>query len=391
MDEQLNHLNYKYISHLILIIIIIVTHIILYFFIKWPNKIIHNIFIYSSIFQIICFIFSLTQCILINIKKHKSKLKIHIKIAKIFLIISIIFGLFFSILIIINTINVKNFCLECPFNLSNNYFFLKFNEIFQENQEKSEIKNKCNKKRCILNIYNPDSKYQYEYLCNYNPEKEFGEKFSEQYSRKLLNGTEIKSYKQVECNILEPMYRNVRFDEEIIYNYLDICYFLTDFYYCNRFDEPKKYEIKDEECPNDNYFFLMGLICVSIIIFDLFLSFIPWYIENKSYKNLIEEIDNHNNQKSSNEKKNKENNENNINNINNNSRESKDNEKKVSQIKVLKTEKTQNTKSGTNIIISNFKEEKKTTILLVSKVLTKTQEEIDNIEVKNNEKNKSIN
>ena len=390
MDKQLNQLNYKYLFHFILSIIIIIIHIILYLYIQWPNKNIRYIFIYFSIFHIIYIAMCSIQCILINIKKFKY-LKIHIVIGKIFLILSIIFGFFFSILIIINTIFVKTFCLECPFNLSNSYFFLKFHEIFQENQEKYEIKDNCNKRRCILNRYNPDFKYQYDYLCNYNPEKEFGEKFSEPYSRTLLNGTEIKTYKQVECVILEPIYRNVRFDEEIIYNYLDICYFLTDFYYCNRFDEPKKYEIKDEECPNDNYFFLMGLICVSIIIFDLFLSFIPWYIENKSYKNLIEEIDNHNNQKSSNEKKNKENNENNINNINNNSRESKDNEKKVSQIKVLKTEKTQNTKSGTNIIISNFKEEKKTTILLVSKVLTKTQEEIDNIEVKNNEKNKSIN
>ena len=346
MDEKFNQLKYKYIFHFILSIIIIITHIILFLCIQWPNTYIRYIFRYSSILHIICFIICLIQCILINIKKLKSNLKIHIILAKILLIISIIFGLLFSILIIINTFFVKTFCLECPFNLSDSYFFSNFNEFFQENQEEFEIKNKCNKRRCILNKHNPDSKYQYEYLCNYNAEKEFGEKeFGEPYSRALPNGTDIKTYKQIECNLLEPIYRNVLFYNEIIYNYLDICYFLADFYYCNRFEEPKEYKIENEECPNDNYIFLMGLSCVDIIIFDLFLSFIPWYIENKSYKLLLEEkidkINNDNNQKSKKETKiqNEENNQNNL---------KKENNKNNTEI-------TLRTKASTNLIIDNTK------------------------------------
>ena len=158
MEEEFTQLNYKYTFHLILAIIIIITHIIFAFYIQWPNKNILYIFIYSSIFIIIYLIICIIQWILIKRKQLKSKLKIHIILGKIFVKISIIFGIFFTILIIINTVLVKAFCLECPFNLSDN----SLNVFFQGNQEESEINNKCNKRRCILNKDNPNSIYQYE-------------------------------------------------------------------------------------------------------------------------------------------------------------------------------------------------------------------------------------
>ena len=289
--DEYKQLIYKYIFHFILFIILFMTHLIISTSLEWLNSIFSILFFYISMIQIVYIIIPIIGYFIIKINRAKLNIKICKIIGKIFLIISIIIGIFFSILIIVHTFYLKTYCLECPFNLSFSYFISTFDEYFKENQEYYEIKNKCNKRRCILYEYNNNYKYQYKYLCNYNPEEEFGQKVGEPYSRTLLNGTETKTYKQVECNLLEPIYTNINFHDEKIYQYLDICYSLADFYNCNRFEEPKKYELKKEECPNENYIFLMGILCTYIIIFDLFMSFIPWFIENKSYKKILEKIE----------------------------------------------------------------------------------------------------
>ena len=48
---------------------------------------------------------------------------------------------------------------------------------------------------------------------------------------------------------------------------------------------------EDEKCIGSNYVFLMCFLSAYIVIFDFILSFIPWYVEIKSYNSIIEIID----------------------------------------------------------------------------------------------------
>ena len=280
-------LLYKYIYHIIIFSIIFVTHIIIFLYIKWIQSKIKFLFFSFSFIQII---YILIPIIALLSQANRSKLKISLfkKIGITFLILSLLIGLLFSIIIIINTVQLNKFFLECPFNLSYSYFESSFDNYFNE-KNKDKLKDKCGERRCILNEDNENNIFQYEYLCNYNPEKELNkEKY---YSRTLLNGTKIYSEKQIACSLLEPHYENVLFKEEIIYSFLDKCYFLADFYYCYRLKKPKKYNLKeDEKCIGNDYVFLMGFLSAYIVIFDFILSFIPWNVEIKSYNSIIEII-----------------------------------------------------------------------------------------------------
>ena len=196
-------------------------------------------------------------------------------------------GLFFSVVIIINSLEVKKYCKECPFNLSFGNFKLNFNEYFAEDQDYYKLKKKCRERRCILNEYKEEELYPYSYLCNFDSEEEFGLKMGTPYIRILPNQTELKVYRQADCSLLEPLYRNLYFRDDIIYNYLDVCYYLVDFYICDRFQEPKEYNIEEnKKCPEKNYSFYMIFLCLYIIILDFSASIIPWCIEKKSYKEL---------------------------------------------------------------------------------------------------------
>ena len=94
----------------------------------------------------------------------------------------------------------------------------------------------------------------------------------------------------MQCSLLEPRYRNIYFYDDIIYDYLDQCYFLADFYICDRFKEPPKISIKNninEICPNDDYSYLMILLCIYIFITDIIVSFIPWLIERHVFSSIL--------------------------------------------------------------------------------------------------------
>ena len=330
-EKEFKSLFSKYIFHIIIFIFIFITHIIIYLKIYWDNNIIKLLFFSFSMIQIIYIIIPIISFILIKINHFNSKVEIFKILGKIFLGISIILGIFFSILIIINTVYGKKFRNDCPFNASND-FYSGFYEDFSEDENINELKDKCQERRCILIEHNEDFKYPYKYLCNYNPQDYFNDKLGEPYSRSLSNGTELKTYNMIECSLIGPIYSN-NFNNKTILDYLNICYFLGDFYNCQRFEEPKKYNIENiKECPDKNYTFIQGILCVYIIVFDIFISFIPWLIEDKSYNSLLIIIDeefsdiNNNNIEIKNSNKNI----NSINrNINSSSNRNHENEKKI--------------------------------------------------------------
>ena len=373
-----NKLICRNIYHIIRFSIVLLVHILIFKYIKWIKTIIRYLFFGFSFLYII---FILIPIISLGMQMYKSKSKFKLNIFKIigiiFLIISVLIGLFFSIIMIINTVHLKQFFLECPFNLSFKYFVSFFSDYFKEDDN---LKDKCNERRCILNEENENNYYQYEYLCNYNPEDELNTE--EYYSRSLSNGTKIFSKKQIECILLEPIYRNVHFREEIIYDYLDKCYYRADFYYCNRFNKPKIYNLKEnEKCIENNYVLLMGFLSAGIILFDFILSFIPWNIEIKSYNSIIELIDrepikniNHNLNTNNNIQNNITNNEsNNISNIekNNNVQNVTNNESNnISNIENNKCKNNNNTNSKNNNISINNNNADKNKIIKVSNIRT---------------------
>ena len=75
-----------------------------------------------------------------------------------------------------------------------------------------------------------------------------------------------------------------------MYSYLDLCYYSIEFYYCKRFNEPKKkYDLNlGSECPESNYLFLVYILCVLIIIIDIVITMLPWGVEFISLKRIIQ-------------------------------------------------------------------------------------------------------
>jgi hypothetical protein len=233
------------------------------------ENLIKLLFLSFSFIGVVYILVSIIPFVFIKFKKLQSKIKYFKIISKILIFLSLLIGLLFFIIIIINTVLVKDFCIECPFNLSFFNFVSNFDENF-ENKEEYTLKRNCRERRCLFNKYDENSLYPYSYLCNYDPEEEFPVKDGE---RKPLN-----------CKLFEPLYRDLYFNDETIYKYLDKCFTLTTLYYCGRLEEPKKYELEeDEKCPKKNYIYLIYFLCIYIFIFDVVINIIIWYIQVNSY------------------------------------------------------------------------------------------------------------
>ena len=267
--KEITCLSYRLIFHSIIFVLVLITHVIVYLKIYWMKNLIKQLFFFVSFIGVVYILISIIPFILIKIKNLQSRVK-HFKIiSKIFLFLSLLIGLFFFIIIIINTVSVKDFCIECPFNISFFNFVSNYEKNF-ENKEEYELKRNCRDRRCLFNKYDENSAYPYAYLCNYDPEEEFGVKDGER--------------KQLNCKLFEPSYKDLYFSDETIIKYLDKCFDLTTFYYCGRLEEPKKYELEeDEKCPKKNYIYSIYFLCAYIFIFDVVINIIIWYFQHNSY------------------------------------------------------------------------------------------------------------
>ena len=161
-----------------------------------------------------------------------------------------------------------------------------FKDYYSKTPDENEIKNECNSRRCILDREESDEEYPYYYLCNYDPSEEFDEK---EYKRLLQNGTEISTEKQIKCRSVTAQYELLNLNKLELHHYLELCYYLADFYYCQRFNKPEKYYNLDLElsCPETNYLLLIIILCVLIIIIDIIIALLPWLVEYMSLKRII--------------------------------------------------------------------------------------------------------
>ena len=289
-EEEIRPLIFNYLFHFILYILIFILHIIIYTKIFWISDIFEKLYFLGTFFGIIYFIFPIFPILMILLKNFKLKrITIIKKASLILLIISIVIGILISVVISINTLNSKIFYLECPFSLT----LSNLNHIFQSYYDKSnnqdEIKDNCKSRRCILDSVNQEKEYPYIYLCNYNPSYEFEEEEDKIYTRYLPNNTEISSKQQLKCSLIGLEYSEFYFDNYELYDYLRLCYYFTEFYYCTRFNKPQKtYELNlDSSCPETNYLFLLYILCVLMIIIDIVISMLPWGVEYMSLKRII--------------------------------------------------------------------------------------------------------
>ena len=116
--ELTKKLRIIYIIHIIIFSIILTFNFILLSELYWLKKIYKKLYYIGILISIIHFILPIISLILVFIKKiKKENIKIFNTFTIIFCIISIIFGFYFSGILMMNTIESPEFCKECPFNL----------------------------------------------------------------------------------------------------------------------------------------------------------------------------------------------------------------------------------------------------------------------------------
>ena len=240
-------MNY-YIRILLLLILFIINEIAFFIIdlltlVKsiWTTKAIKILFcIYISF---ICFRFIQTISLVILAIMNKCQ-RIVEKMILAFTILYFIFIIFWILDLIIITINFtkfKKYWKNCPFVISDLDYSLHI------------------RRRCDLYSVNNNSRYSYQYICSYNPSKDFKNNLSKKVEPD--NIICIKSYKIIEDNTLIDSFINE--------------YKKDGIYYCARTNMPKDYSFaKHKDCNDSKYRYMLAFI----ILTYLRILFIFWPI-----------------------------------------------------------------------------------------------------------------
>jgi len=287
-QEEIKPLIFNYVFHFIIFVLILILHIVIYMKIYWLYPSLSVLFQLGTYLNIVYFLYAIFPFILLLKKNYRKKLIIFIKkITFIFILITALFGLMISIVMLINLLNSSTFCRECPFNLNIAHLNSVIGPYYGKTVSNDDIKDKCSSRRCVLDSENIDEEFPDLYVCNYDPSDEYDS--DELYKRQFPNGTEITSNKQIKCYTISPNFNNIEFNHIEMHYYLDLCYYYSDFYRCSRFNKPEKYYNLDlnNNCPETNYLILIYILCALIIIMDLVISFLPWGVEFMSLKRIV--------------------------------------------------------------------------------------------------------
>ena len=276
--SEIKNMKINFILHILIYIIIIIFNFVLINEIIWLKKIVYNLYLSNTYLGLLFFIMPIISLYFLFSKKlNKKKIILLRKLSILFCSIALILGLFFSIILIFNTLYYSSFYKDCPFK-----------NIISDNIDDS----KCLTRLCILNYENLENEYPYEYFCNYNPTDYFKDNEGP-FKRKINNSTEIISDYEIICNKYDS--ENYTLEKEIIIKYLNICKADVEYQICKRFFEPKQYEIAESsECPNEKFYMKIYIFCILSIIFNLILSFVPWRIEIIVYDKIIERYSSNN-------------------------------------------------------------------------------------------------
>ena len=286
INKTFKSLKINYVIHLILLIIILIFNFVLVSQILWLKKIFGNLYLLMNYISIINFIFPMISFIFIIknkiTKKNINKFKI---ITIIFCTLAIIFGFFFSGVLMINAIESPEFCKECPFNLP----LSEINSFPNYNLNK-----KCNERRCVKNSPNPETNIKnendlYEYICNYNPTDEFDEIKESQDIENNNNNTISKNSDNIFCKELtKDEILNTELENNYSNDFYDMCNIYTKLYICERNQLPNKFKIeKNFVCPEKDYMTKLVIFCMLNVLINLIFGFFPWKSELNKYTILI--------------------------------------------------------------------------------------------------------
>ena len=286
INKTFKSLKINYVIHLILLIIILIFNFVLVSQILWLKKIFGNLYLLMNYISIINFIFPMISFIFIIknkiTKKNINKFKI---ITIIFCTLAIIFGFFFSGVLMINAIESPEFCKECPFNLplSEINFFPNYN-----------LNKKCTERRCVKNSPNPETNIKnendlYEYICNYNPTDEFDEIKESKDIENNNNNTISKNSDNIFCKELtKDEILNTELENNYSNDFYDMCNIYTKLYICERNQLPNKFKIeKNFVCPEKDYMTKLVIFCMLNVLINLIFGFFPWKSELNKYTILI--------------------------------------------------------------------------------------------------------
>ena len=286
INKIFKSLKINYVIHLILLIIILIFNFVLVSQIFWLKKIFGNLYLLMNYISIINFIFPMISFIFIIknkiTKKNINKFKI---ITIIFCTLAIIFGFFFSGVLMINAIESPEFCKECPFNLP----LSEINSFPNYNLNK-----KCNERRCLKNSPNPETNIKnendlYEYICNYNPTDEFDEIKESKDIENNNNNTISKNSDNIFCKELtKDEILNTELENNYSNGFYDMCNIYTKLYICERNQLPNKFKIeKNFVCPEKDYMTKLVIFCMLNVLINLIFGFFPWKSELNKYTILI--------------------------------------------------------------------------------------------------------
>lgn len=280
---KFQELKKNYIMHLVLSAIIIIYNFLILIDIYWLKELLYYIYISISIFGILYLIVPIIPFIYILLKKitHRN-IKTFRNLSIAFCALVIITGLGFIIILMINALEMTEFCHECPFNLDSDYINTLYENYMNHNFEEKELKNKCSNRRCIYNNNIEEEEYSYEYVCNYDPSEEFDT---------IKNKTNNEDYiPEIECNKIDINHSTSTYNivKNEIHRFLEMCNFLNEFYICKRVNKPEYFSVsKDFKCPNKNYMTILIIFCMINVLFNLIISFFPWRSEYNKYKLII--------------------------------------------------------------------------------------------------------
>ena len=286
---NIKNLKKNYIIHLIINGIIIIYNFIIFIEIIWLNRLYYYLYLFLSIFGIFYIIIPIIALIFIKLRKLTiKKIKKLKKISIIFCVIIYIVGICFTLLLTMNSLRLMEFFTECPFNLKNSYINNIYDKYVNKNNE-NELKEHCTNRRCIFNNEISFNEYSYEYVCNYEPSKEF-DKIKKENTNDTIN--------QIECIQIENGFNKYNFEKEEIYKYIEMCNSFEQLYICQRITEPLLYKLEDNfKCPNKKYLTKLIIFCLLSLILNTVITYLPLREEYIKYKKIISTL-NPNNRRS---------------------------------------------------------------------------------------------
>ena len=378
---NIKKLKLNYIIQLIVNIVIIAFNFILIIEIFWLKSIFYYIYLSISIFGIFYFLIPIFLFLIILFKNLTQKsIKIYKTISIIFCVLVIITGLGLISILMMNTLETTEYCRECPFNLKNSYINNIYEDYVNNNIEEKKLKELCTNRRCIYNNENVDVLYPYEYICNYDPTKEFDKIKNDSYLNETIN--------QIDCILIEKSNNKNHFKNDEIHKFKDMCNSYEEFYICQRISEPLTYSFKEDfKCPKNNYFTILLIFCLVNAILNLIISFLPWRAEYIKYDKLIRILTQGNHRNHRNRSKSFNSTQNNTKIYNGNKEESF--KKEPTEIIIVYNETEENINTDQNISFDNNVENKKEEEVINNIIQLKkdiNDENTKNFETNNNKK-----